>query len=201
LERYVCNIGRRRRLPDVRTVTDPRALRALAHPLRLTLLDLLDREGELTATRAAELTGESSANCSFHLRQLGKREFIEPAEAADRRERPWRRVAAGVRVPVTDDPALLRASASVGRLVVERVAVEAGEFLDLRAHDDLGWQDASLLTVETFHLTRDELHDLSREIAAVLESRIAARSAGGGSADLETRPVRVAGLVFPLPRR
>lgn len=69
---------------------DPRAMRALAHPLRLTLLDLITREGQLTSTRASQLTGESTANCSFHLRQLAKYGFVEETEGGDRRERPWR---------------------------------------------------------------------------------------------------------------
>src|SRR6266545_2466652 len=69
---------------------DPRAMRALAHPLRLTLLELAGLEGSLTATRAATLTGESSASCSFHLRQLAKYGFLEEAEGGEGRERPWR---------------------------------------------------------------------------------------------------------------
>ena len=200
-KRYVCNMPRRRAASRVRTVTDPRTLRALAHPLRLLLLDLLDREGELTATDAARLTGESSANCSFHLRHLAKHGLIERAEAADGRERPWRRAAAGVRVPTTADPRLLAASAAVGALVVERLAAEAAEFLERLGEDDLSWQDASLLTIDMLHLTRDELDELSREISAVVQRRVAARSRDRGDSGTERRPVRVAGLLFPLPRQ
>ena len=45
-----------RNLSTQRTVelTDPRALRALAHPVRLTLVSVLRREGPLTATQAGE---------------------------------------------------------------------------------------------------------------------------------------------------
>jgi hypothetical protein len=160
----------------------------------LTLLDLLDREGQLTATRASELTGENTANCSFHLRQLAKRGFIEPADPADARERPWRRSTAGVRIPATTDPRLLAASATVGALVVERAAADAVQFLGEREHDEVGWQEASLVTIETLHLSRDELEELSREIAAVIERRESARSKRGGG----TRPVRVAAMSFPL---
>jgi hypothetical protein len=41
-------------------------LRALAHPLRWKLFDIVFREGTATATRCAELTGESVASCSYH---------------------------------------------------------------------------------------------------------------------------------------
>src|SRR3984885_1511212 len=71
-------------------LTDPRALRAMAHPIRLSLIGLLRREGPLTATQAGELIGESSASCSFHLRQLAKYGLVEEAGGGHGRERPWR---------------------------------------------------------------------------------------------------------------
>jgi predicted transcriptional regulator len=55
---------------SVKRLTDPRALRALAHPIRMSLVGMLRVHGPLTATKAADLLGESSASCSFHLRQL-----------------------------------------------------------------------------------------------------------------------------------
>ena len=48
--------------PEPKELRDPRAMRALAHPLRLTLLELVGREGSLTSARAAELTGESTVS-------------------------------------------------------------------------------------------------------------------------------------------
>jgi hypothetical protein len=68
-----------------------RALRALAHPIRLQLLQVAASEGSVTSTTASERTGESTANCSFHLRLLAKYGFLEPAVGTrGRRERPWR---------------------------------------------------------------------------------------------------------------
>lgn len=69
---------------------DAKALRALAHPLRLRLLAVASSEGTITTTSASEHTGESSANCSFHLRLLARYGFLEAAGGRDRRERPWR---------------------------------------------------------------------------------------------------------------
>ncbi|MGH3152377.1 MAG: winged helix-turn-helix domain-containing protein, partial [Streptosporangiaceae bacterium] len=60
-------------------LTDARALRAYAHPVRMKLVGLLRTEGPLTATRAAELLGESTGTCSFHLRQLAKYGLVEEA--------------------------------------------------------------------------------------------------------------------------
>src|ERR1700761_5588708 len=74
-------------------LTDPLALRAVAHPTRLELMGLLRRSGPLTATQAGERIGESAASCSFHLRQLAKYGMVEEAGGGKGRERPWRATA------------------------------------------------------------------------------------------------------------
>jgi predicted ArsR family transcriptional regulator len=79
-------------------ITDPKALRALAHPLRWQLLEILDREGTATATQCAKATGESVANCSYHLNLLAKYHYVEQAEGGHGREKPWRRVASSLAV-------------------------------------------------------------------------------------------------------
>lgn len=66
------------------------ALRALAHPLRLRLLELAAAEGAITTSVAAARTGESTANCSFHLRLLARHGFLVAGTGRDRRERPLR---------------------------------------------------------------------------------------------------------------
>src|SRR5580704_4658774 len=68
----------------VTRLTDAKALRAYAHPVRMALVGLLRTEGPLTATRAAELLGESSGTCSFHLRQLAKYGLVEAAGGGGR---------------------------------------------------------------------------------------------------------------------
>jgi Helix-turn-helix domain len=73
-------------------LTDPKAIRALAHPLRVALLELFGVHSTLTATQASEILGESPANCAFHLRTLAKYGFVEEAGGGRGRERPWRAV-------------------------------------------------------------------------------------------------------------
>jgi helix-turn-helix protein len=73
-----------------RQITDPKALRALAHPLRWKLLEIIGREGTATATQCAQETGESVANCSYHLNTLAKYDYVEKAEGGQGREKPWR---------------------------------------------------------------------------------------------------------------
>jgi DNA-binding transcriptional ArsR family regulator len=105
--------------PANRSVTrlrDPRALRALAHPTRLSLVGLLRVEGPLTATRAAQLLGESSASMSFHLRQLAKYGLVEEAGGGKGRERPWRATAMFTNLPdVAENPDIAVAGGAAGR--------------------------------------------------------------------------------------
>ena len=74
------------------SLTDPRLMRAIAHPVRMALLEAMEQAEArtLTATQASELLGESPANCAFHLRTLAKYGFVEEAGGGQGRERPWR---------------------------------------------------------------------------------------------------------------
>lgn len=72
------------------TLRDPRAMRALAHPVRLAVLEILDEEGPKTATEISEYIGESPANTAFHLRTLAKYGYVEDAGGGTGRSRPWR---------------------------------------------------------------------------------------------------------------
>src|SRR3954471_18457810 len=76
--------------PTVR-VTDVRALRALAHPLRNRLLGHLRINGPATASQLGRVVGESSGSTSYHLRQLAEYGFVEEVEGqGTARERWWR---------------------------------------------------------------------------------------------------------------
>jgi hypothetical protein len=77
-------------MPDSETTPDAKKLRALAHPLRWQLIDLVGREGSATATRCAEVLGESVASCSYHLGILAKYGYMEEAPGRTGREKPWR---------------------------------------------------------------------------------------------------------------
>ncbi|MDT7710362.1 MAG: hypothetical protein QOG20_5969 [Pseudonocardiales bacterium] len=71
-------------------ITEQAALRALSHPTRWAIVDLLGLERTATATRCAEVTGESVASCSYHLGMLAKYGLVEQAEGGQGREKPWK---------------------------------------------------------------------------------------------------------------
>lgn len=78
-----------------RQVRDPRELRALAHPLRMAIVEQLSVHGPATATELSELLDESPANCSWHLRKLAEHGFVEEAEGGKGRQRPWQMATIG----------------------------------------------------------------------------------------------------------
>jgi DNA-binding transcriptional ArsR family regulator len=178
-----------------RKLTDPVAMRALAHPVRSTLLELLMREGSLTATRASELTGESPANCSFHLRQLAKYGFAEETGEGRGRERPWRPVS------IThewdgggSDAAAVHLRAFVVRRDFERLWTWFGSQSSVEPE----WRDAALVSDWILYLTEDEFRTLGEEIARVV-SRHLDRTADPALRPEGARPVKALAYTFPLP--
>ncbi|MBU2662417.1 winged helix-turn-helix domain-containing protein [Actinoplanes bogorensis] len=65
-----------------------------AHPLRVRLLNLLRERGPSTASKLAELLGQSSGATSYHLRQLAAYGFVEDAGCGTGRERWWQATSA-----------------------------------------------------------------------------------------------------------
>ena len=187
-------------MPDSyrRDIRDPRVLRAVAHPFRLTLIDLVERHGTLTSAEASALTGESTGSCSFHLRQLAKYGFIEPAEGRDRRERRWRRAAAVDRVPDSRSDEFNSAAAELGKVLVDRVASEASGWLERNADLPGEWRQGSVLDSELLYLTAAELRQLSRAVTD-LYAGFRDRTTSPTSRPAGTRAVRAVALLFPLP--
>ncbi|MET8786018.1 helix-turn-helix domain-containing protein [Streptomyces sp. NPDC004589] len=90
------------RLGDIE-ITDPKAMRALAHPVRLALLERLQRYGPATATQLSPHVGATPSVTSWHLRHLAGFGLVRDAAAGgDRRERRWEAVARGFRVEVPE---------------------------------------------------------------------------------------------------
>jgi predicted ArsR family transcriptional regulator len=179
-------------------LTDPRALRAVAHPTRLKLMSLLRRLGPLTATQAGERIGESPAGCSFHLRQLAKWGMVEEAGGGRGRERPWRATATGTEWPDGGPtPEAAEASEMLTRVVVERWFEEAVGWVARRREESKEWTEAATLSDRILYLTPAELADLDRQIAALLEPYLR-RIAEPDERPAGSRAVSFIQLGFPL---
>lgn len=149
----------------VRHVTDPKALRALAHPIRLALVGQLRIHGQLTATQAGELLGESSASCSFHLRQLAKYGLVEEAGGGQGRERPWRATAMFTGWPdVTKDAKVAEAAGLLSTVVAEKWLTDLRHWIDVQADEPEEWQRAAAFGDTLLYVTAAELSELSDRV-------------------------------------
>jgi DNA-binding MarR family transcriptional regulator len=168
-------------------ITDPRTMRALAHPLRLDLIEALTVLGPSTAAACARHLGSTQALCSFHLRQLAKYGFVEQAaDSGDRRERPWR---------LTDiEQSWSHENAEhLDRVFLQREADKMLRWVDRSKTEPETWRRAAFAGGATLPVTAEELADIAtklRALRAVLEPYVerltdhATRPAGA-------RPVRI----------
>ncbi|MEW1912202.1 helix-turn-helix domain-containing protein [Kitasatospora sp. NPDC085895] len=185
-------------VPPTVQLSDPRALKAYAHPTRMALVGLLRREGPLTATRAAELIGESVASCSFHLRQLAKYGLVEEAGGGRGREKPWRATALFTSWDTAAaDPAAARAAGALQRTVVERYAALALRWLEAQPEEEPAWRNAAGIGDTLLHLTAEELTELGArmdELARPYLDRLGA----GADRPAGSRPVLVVRMALPV---
>lgn len=181
-----------------RQLDDPRAMRALAHPLRLRLLTLLTSEGTLTSTRAAELTGESTGSCSFHLRQLAKYGYAEPAPGGRGRERPWKPVLEDLRWSAVQPDAEGEAAADeLARQMVNRALTDLQEHVAQGDAEPPEWREAAQLSSGLLFLTREELEQFDEDYLALV-TRYAERMEDPSLRPEGSRPVRRLAFAVPL---
>jgi DNA-binding transcriptional ArsR family regulator len=86
---------------DTLVLDKPEQLKALGHPLRVRVLEMLGQEGEwqLTNRELAQRLGVDPGHLHFHVRMLLKAGLIELADDGKRgREKPYRAVAKVFRV-------------------------------------------------------------------------------------------------------
>ena len=84
-------------MPDRVLEVDAPALKALAHPLRVQMMRVLQLRKRASVTSLAEELGETTGATSYHLRQLARFGFVEQCEpdedaaaGSGRRQQWWR---------------------------------------------------------------------------------------------------------------
>lgn len=163
--------------------TDAASIKALAHPLRIQLLHALAIRGTATATELSDEVGESPSNCSFHLRKLAEAGYIERADDATGRDKPWR---------VTDPTQNLRAGADDAAAQQAEAAVLA-QLLEwdvslIRAasarKNPEAWRGATFRSSSTLIITPDEAREIEHryhELIAPYVERLSAAAAPEGA--------------------
>ncbi|MDT3331508.1 MULTISPECIES: winged helix-turn-helix domain-containing protein [Microbacterium] len=181
---------------------DAGALRALAHPLRVQLFDILSQYGPQTASSLAERTGESSGATSYHLRALAKQDLIrEIPERGSARERWWERSDKSVSF---DSPEAMASPA--GRSATQLIM---NEFLGRRqqqlmrhvtesiADPDKGDDGTAIISTANIRLTPDQAKDMIRRLSEIVDE--VAASARGHEEDPDRVPFTVRVDAFALP--
>jgi predicted ArsR family transcriptional regulator len=149
-------------------LTDPRMMRALAHPARIAIWQFLGLEGPATATECAEVAGLSPSACSYHLRTLAKYGFVEEdlASAADGRQRPWRAKVVAFSVP--EGPEATPAMLDAGRLLAESAHASAEElresYRDRQLEYPADWRAVLGTSYDVLHATPEELTTLQQRL-------------------------------------
>ncbi|MCK6065537.1 MULTISPECIES: winged helix-turn-helix domain-containing protein [Microbacterium] len=192
--------GRASREPATR-VLDAGALRALAHPLRVQIYDILSQYGPQTSSSLAALTGESSGATSYHLRALARQDLIrEVPGRGTARERWWERPIGGVELSAPE-----AARTPAGRAAMQVVMTETLN----RRHQQLmawvatamdtepeQWREGSIISSGTARLTAAQLADLTRRIQTIIDETVDTYRDQQGE---DVRPVTIRSDVFPLP--
>lgn len=178
-------------------ITDPRTLRAYAHPLRMRLVGLLRSEGPMTATQAAARLDDNVPNCSFHLRQLAKYGFAERVPGADGRERPWRATTQYTSWDDdSDDPAIKAATDQLNSVMLTLFVQRAQDYLAVRGDEPVEWRVAAGFGDTLLHVTATELRELTEEIDALL-ARYDERVADPARRPPGSRPVQIIQMTVP----
>ena len=188
------------RIPE-RTIelTDPRAMRAYAHPVRLKLLGLLRTHGPMTATQAAARLGESSGTCSFHFRQLAKYGFCEEAPGGRGREKPWQATATFTSwSSEPGDPERTEAERHLNLVVVQRYLEQITRWLADRPDEPEAWRRAFGFGDLVLPLTADELEGLRRDVEALVRPYVP-RLTGDVEVPDGARRVNLVHFEFPEP--
>ncbi len=180
-------------------ITDPQAMRALAHPVRLAALSYLQKNGPATATQLSEHVGASPSVTSWHLRHLATFGLVvdgPPPSGSDRRQRWWNAVARGFRYAMPDTPE----GTEAGRLLRTEMMNQALEsaqhwIAETEPVLDPGWSRLAGSANTLLVLTPAEAEAIESAIEQLLAPYVQRRDAGDTPAGAQ--PVRYLRMSLP----
>jgi DNA-binding transcriptional ArsR family regulator len=176
-------------------LTDPRAIRALAHPARLAVLEELSDGQEMTATECGAAVGITASAMSYHLRALAKWGFVERAESRDGRERPWRATASGWRIESMTNRLQATAASAVTSTMFERVSADLARWFEHEPDQPAEWTAVAQVSSRAAWLTSEEAAELSRRQQEILD---ASRKRTAADRPSGARRVRALSIVVPV---
>lgn len=184
---------------------DAPSLKALAHPMRVQILRILQLRRRASATSLADELGETTGATSYHLRQLARHGFVEdfepdPADIGDaarkagRKQRWWRMAIDEIHMTGFEFMTNEDTREAVGFLLREFQADRSrrlANWFATAAEWPEPWQQASSDSDGLLELNAKQTRALADEIQAVI-AKYGALKAGRGA-----RLVDVQYAVFP----
>lgn len=183
-------------LGDV-VLTDPKAMRALAHPVRLAILELLRRNGPSTATELAPEVGATPSVTSWHLRHLAAFGLVRDSEpSADRRYRRWEMVGRGFRFEMPEDPDDIEGR-SAAALLVEQLFLRSADaparwLTETAPLLEPAWQRAAGVADTRVIIAADELVAIQAQIENVLAPYVTREASARPAGSRRVRLLRYA---------
>lgn len=171
------------------------SLGVLAHPLRARLLSELRRDGAATATELAARLDTNTGATSYHLRRLEAVGLVTDTGEGVGKRRVWQastRMHGWDRSDFAGDPDAEQALNWLVRHYLDQVAGRYADWLDVEDRWPLAWRDAAGMSDDAVLVAADQLADLQRELAEVVQ-----RFARAGEGDPAARTVTVAWIGFP----
>jgi DNA-binding transcriptional ArsR family regulator len=179
-------------------ITDPQALRALAHPVRLALLERLQRDGPATATQLSPHVGATPSVVSWHLRHLAGYGLVKDWDGAtSKRERWWQSAARGFRFSVPEGADGEDAARQLSNALFLRYADAPNQWM-VRDQPRLetGWLRLSGMQNTRVLLTAEELEQVESAIQDVLAPFVRRKEE---DAPTDARGVRFMRYTMPEP--
>jgi DNA-binding transcriptional ArsR family regulator len=154
--------------PKRTSISDPKVMRALAHPARLTILEELGLGRAGTATEFAAICGLTPSATSYHLRALAKAGLVQEAPGrGDGRERVWQLVSAGG-IEITSgpdgDPEAMRAEQGLVEVWLARSEARTRSWVARWPEESREWYYATRMLEYIIDVTSEELSELNAKV-------------------------------------
>jgi DNA-binding transcriptional ArsR family regulator len=166
--------AKRRQRPEKKVeITDPKAIRALAHAARLEVIsELYATQVSRTATELAAQTGLTPSAMSYHLRALQKWGMVVPAATAgDARERRWK--AAGTDFTINSGGGVASPEFAVLDLELDAFRRRVNSYAKTRVErrergESADGASSVVLASNLLYLTPDQRTELTERLFALL---------------------------------
>lgn len=161
---------------DHRNLADASTLKALAHPLRLRLLEAIWQMGSANAAELATLLENTQATCSWHLRHLAKFGYLQEVPNTNGRQRRWELVPQTQSISDNQDDRDLAGNASAVETLLARELEALVTWRSVRYAQDQQLREAATQHATWCWLTIDEMNELSRAFDKIIDDHVAPRA-------------------------